>query len=54
MRADRQVRRGGDKLLRVGMLGRSEYRLRGTLLDDLATVEHGDTVAELPDDREVV
>ena len=47
-------RRGQQKLLRVRVLRRAGDLGRGTVLDDLALVEHGHVVADVVDDVEIV
>ena len=46
--------RRGEKALSVGMLGREEDVLRGTLFNDAAGVHDGDAIGDLGDDTKVV
>ena len=53
-RAVGQPGNGGEQALRIGMPGGAEQPFGGGDLDDPAQVHDGDTVAQVPDHREVV
>ncbi len=49
-----QARRGGEQCAGVGVAGVGEQRVAPALLDDAAEVHHGDPVAQVAHDSEVV
>src|SRR5260370_2656116 len=50
----RESRKGGDELLRVGVLRCAENLRRGGAFDDFAGVQNGDAVAERGDREQIV